>query len=132
MAKTTKDKLEAGDKRRAGTLLSNFLRQIAQEKVAGEKEVMTKAEALARQIWNRALGRHAIGVDNDTGKIIYEKPDKSMIDIIFDRTEGRVGTFEEEKKKGEDIPSKVSRKNKARINKMSTDTNKKKDSLKSK
>lgn len=122
-SKDTRDKLEAGDKKRAGRLLSTFIRQIAQEKIAvevseGEAVEVTKAEALARQIWDRALGAFKT-VDMKTGAIKHYAPDKDMIHILFDRMEGRVGTFEDEKKKAESIPNKISRKNKQRINKIS-------------
>lgn len=137
MAKTAKDKLETGDKKRAGRLLSNFIRQIAQEEIAvevtsGESKMITKAEALARQIWDRALGKFVKHVDMESGAILYEAPDKAMVTLLFDRIEGKAGTIEDERKKNENIPSKVSRKNAARINKIATGTNKKDSSLKSK
>lgn len=133
MAETTKDKLEAGDKKRAGRLVSTFLRSVAQEKVAGETGAVTRAEALARLLWDMALGRSKI-VDMETGKITTEcsSPDKHAMDIVIDRIEGKTGTFEQEKTKSESVPKKVSRKNKQRINKISTNTNKKDGSLKSK
>lgn len=118
--KTVKDKLEAGNKKRAGHLISSFIRSVAQEKVAGDKGQLTRAEALARLLWDMALGVVKT-VDMDTGKILvgYAPPDKHAMDVIMDRMEGRVGTFEDEKKKSESIPDKISRKNKNRINKLS-------------
>jgi hypothetical protein len=118
--KTIKDKLEAGNKKRAGHLISSFIRSVAQEKVAGEDTVITRAEALARLLWDMALGRSKV-VDMETGKITteYSSPDKHAMDVIIDRMEGRVGSFEDEKKKSESIPDKISRKNKNRINKLS-------------
>jgi len=119
-AKEKRDKLEAGNKKRAGHLISSFIRSVAQEKVAGETDAITRAEALARLLWDMALGRSKV-VDIETGKISteYISPDKHAMDIIMDRMEGKVGTFEDEKKKSENIPDRVSRKNKARINKLS-------------
>lgn len=127
--KSTRDKIEAGDKKRAGRLISTFIRSVAQEKVAGETNAVTRAEALARLLWDMALGRIKV-VDMETGKISIESvpPDKHAMDVIIDRMEGRVGTFEDEKKKSESIPDRISRKNKTRANKIATDTG----SLKSK
>jgi len=118
--KTVKDKLEAGNKKRAGHLISSFIRSVAQEKVAGEDTVITRAEALARLLWDMALGRSKV-VDVETGEISteYSPPDKHAMDIIMDRMEGRVGTFEDEKKKSETITDRISRKNQVRINKLS-------------
>lgn len=117
--KTTKDKLEAGDKKRAGRLISSFIRSVAQEKVAGETEPITRAEALARLLWDMALGRIKV-VDMETGKISTEcsSPDKHAMDIVIERMEGRVGTFEDEKKKSESVPDRVSRASKKHINKL--------------
>lgn len=119
--KKNKDR-ELGEKARAGTLLSSFIRTIAQEKIAIEvegrpPEVIMKAEALARQIWNRALGEYRT-VDSKTGKITHYCPDKDMIHLIFDRMEGKAGSAEDAKNKIESIPEKMSRQNKERLNKL--------------
>lgn len=133
MSSSVSDKLEAGDKRRAGKLLSTFVRQIAQEKIAveveeGESRMITKAEALARQIWQRALGRFKT-VDPKTGKIASVPPDKDMIHLIFDRSEGRVGSFEDESKKAESIPDKISRINKRHLNKLALESANEKEKM---
>lgn len=114
-------KLEAGDKKRAGRLLSTFLREIAQEKikvVGGEEapKTVTKARALADNIWARALGIYSYYDTNGLLKI--PPPDKQMIELIFDRCEGKVGTHEEEKKKDASVPDKVSQANKDKLNKI--------------
>lgn len=123
MAETTEDKIEAGDKKRAGRLVSTFLRSVAQEKIAvevteGESKLITRAEALARQLWKMALGKFVKHVDMKTGTIYYEAPDKHAMDIVIDRMEGRVGTLEDEQNKDETIPDKISRKNKQKISKI--------------
>jgi len=95
--KDLKNKLEAGEKSRAGRLLSTFLREIAQEKTeilsveGGIPKKVTKARALAAQIWRRALGTYTY-VDPVTEVIKQPPPDKQMIELIFDRCEGKVGT----------------------------------------
>ena len=98
------EKSEQGKKVIAGKLLSKFIREIASEeyddpiiKARGEEAVMvTKAEAIARHIWNVALGYvEEVDVYTDgkkTGvKLETHRPDKWAINIIWDRMEGRVG-----------------------------------------
>ncbi|KKN27411.1 hypothetical protein LCGC14_0864930 [marine sediment metagenome] len=93
-----------GKKVVAGKLLSKFIRDIASEeyddpiiKAKGEEAVMvTKAEAIARHIWNVALGYvEEVDIYKDgvkTGvKLETHRPDKWAISIIWDRMEGRVG-----------------------------------------
>ncbi|KKN71211.1 hypothetical protein LCGC14_0422540 [marine sediment metagenome] len=121
--KNLKDKLEAGDKKRAGRLLSTFLREIAQEKTeilsveGGVPKQVTKARALAAQIWRRALGTY-VYIDPVTDATKQPPPDKQMIELIFDRCEGKVGTHDEEVKKDASVPDKVSQANKDKLNKM--------------
>ena len=121
--KDLKTKLEAGEKSRAGRLLSTFLREIAQEKteilsVEGNiPKKVTKARALAAQIWRRALGTYTY-VDPATDVVKQPPPDKQMIELIFDRCEGRVGTHDEEVKKDASVPDKVSQANKDKLNKL--------------
>jgi len=93
-----------GKKVIAGKLLSKFIREIASEeyddpviKAKGEEAVMvTKAEAVARHIWNVALGYvEEVGIYKDGVKVGVKlethRPDKWAIGIIWDRMEGRVG-----------------------------------------
>lgn len=103
MSKDT-EKSDHGKKTAAGKLLSKFIREIASEeyddpiiKAKGEEAVMvTKAEAIARHIWNMALGFvEEVDIYKDgvkTGvKLETHKPDKWAINLIWDRLEGRVG-----------------------------------------
>ncbi len=95
-----------GRKTRAGKLLTRFLETIAEEvteiiidPVTGEDKMVTKAEALARKIWKRALGYKE--TDIKTGVESVHAPEQSKIGLIFDRIEGRAPTA------GEDVKDKV-------------------------
>lgn len=108
--------LELGKKHRSGTVLSNYIRAIATEKTERvdviisadkvEKKLVSKAEAMARDIWKKAL----------------ESPDsKEMLEyrkLILDRAEGKpnVHGSDEEKQKRASIPDKISEINKHRLN----------------
>lgn len=67
-----------GAKIKAGKLLSRYIREIANEVIELDEEnpdaPMTKAEYLARDIWERALAG-----------------DKKCRDIVLERIEGKVG-----------------------------------------
>lgn len=110
------------EKAKIGRLLSHFIKEIATEEVAfvdrdsGEDLLITKAEAVARIIWRDALGWTEVP---DSGKPIVHKPDKSMIHLIFDRIEGKVGSSEDYKKKDTKIYDKISDVAQKRINKLS-------------
>jgi hypothetical protein len=130
MTETNQDKLEKGEKQRAGTLLSNFIRQILQErttyvdtdaKTEADIKMLTKAEAIARTIIDRALGKYTYH-DEKTDEWKVPPPDKRMLELIYDRVEGRVGTYAEEKEKQAEIPDKVSRANEKVLNQMATET----------
>jgi len=120
-----KEYTEHGLKVRAGQLLSRFLKEIANEKTelvrdpeTGEDRLATKAEALARLIWQMALGwREAVKTKKGVMEEIIHHPDKAMIHMIFDRLEGRIPytTVSGDKKK---IPvsQRMSEESKKRIN----------------
>ncbi len=126
------EKSEHGKKVVAGKLLSKFIREIASEeyddpiiKAKGEEAVMvTKAEAVARHIWNVALGYvEEVGIYKDgvkTGvKLETHRPDKWAISIIWDRMEGRVG--QADAKVGSDkasLADKVSAQGKKRLDQI--------------
>lgn len=120
---------EIGNKRRAGNLLSSYLRLIAQETIVitdldkGEDKVVCKAEALSKLIWDRALGRKEVLEDGTT---VQHDPDKDMIKLVYDRMEGKVANPEENKQRTQELPDKVSDINKDRLNKIATDGSKKK------
>jgi len=114
--------MKRADEKRFKKLVSEYIKQVATEKVAIDDPdavdviIVTKAEALARQIWARALGTYQ-EEDKKTGKMKKPPPDKAMIELIIDRTEGRVGTVS---KPGDQIsiPDRISEKNKQRLNKL--------------
>ncbi len=111
----------AGDKIRAGRQLSTFLRKIAQEKtehVEGPdgEVMMTKAEALARQMFKLALGGTVYDVKK--GIDVRLPPDRGMIALIWDRMEGRAVAIDDSDMKKRTLPKKVSDANKQRLNDM--------------
>lgn len=112
-----------GDKIRAGTLLSSHLRRIAQEESEfiespdGDR-MGTKAEQLARLMWKLALGYKS--EDVKTGKTIKHGPDRGMVQLIWDRMEGRAAPTNDNLKKKRALPKKVSDENKKRLNNLAT------------
>ena len=115
-----------GDKARAGRMLSEFLRRIAQEKTectegtALEDGVMvTKAEAMARAMFKIALGYEETVVSKGGVSIVKKvKPSAGMMALIFDRMEGRAAPSNEGDKEKRTLPKKVSAENKKRLNKL--------------
>ena len=111
----------AGDKIRAGRQLSTFLRKIAQEKtefMEGEdgEAMMTKAEALARKMFELALGGKVYDVKK--GKDVILPPDRGMIALIWDRMEGRAVATDDSDMKKRKLPKRVSDANRDRLNEM--------------
>ena len=116
-SKENKQMLELGDKKRAGQLISSYLRAIGTEKTestvvftdpdSGKSKIISKAEMLARDIWEQALN----GTDNKT-KLEYRK-------LLLDRIEGRpeVGSEDVKQKRGS-IPDRVSEVNRDRLNEL--------------
>ncbi len=81
---------------KAGKLLSKFVRQIAEEAtecLLGENDndrMVTKAEALARIMWDTALGKDIKETDEHGVPVtIRRRPDKGMMALIWDRMEGK-------------------------------------------
>lgn len=114
-SKENKQMLELGQKQRAGQLISSYLRAIGTEKTElvdvavgpdkCERRIVSKAEAMARDIFKQALE----GADAKM-KLEYRK-------LVLDRIEGRpdVGQMDEKQKRGS-VPDRVSEVNKNRIN----------------
>ncbi len=87
---------ERGHRTRVGKLLSNYIRQIAEEETemvtdpkSNEDRMATKAEALARLIWKKALGWTELQVVKGETIDIRHHPDKYLMGLLFDRMEGR-------------------------------------------
>lgn len=112
-----------GDKSRAGRILSQYLRKIAQEETEMIKgpdsdKMGTKAEAMARLMFKIALGYEEY--DIKTEKTTIHKPSAGMIALIWDRIEGRAAAANENLDKRRTLPKKVSDENKRRMNKLAT------------
>ena len=125
MAKDKKPKTKRGKLTRAGQLLSQFIRDIALEETEfvkdtdGEDRMASKAEALARLMWKKALGYIEEKVNDDGSKErIIHPPDRTMMAMIFDRMEGRAPLVNPDKKDRRTIADKVSEQGAKRINKI--------------
>jgi len=106
---------EPGSKQRAGQLISSYLRAIGTEKTElvdvavgpdkVEHRIVSKAEALARDMFEKALE-----CDDEKLKLEYRK-------VVLDRIEGRpdVGQVDERQKRSS-VPDRISEVNKNRIN----------------
>lgn len=111
-------------KAEAGKLLSQFLRQIAEEKTERIEDpeqgdrIASKAEALARVMWKIALGYTEF--DPKTQKEKIHKPDKSMIKLLYERIEGKVPESPRVKGDTEDVADKVTALGRKRINAISS------------
>ena len=119
-SKENKAMVELGSKQRAGRLLSNYLRAIADERTevadiaVGPDEiqhrVISKAEALARDMFKQAMECADAKL-----KLEYRK-------LVLDRIDGKPGAGdEEEEKKKDGIPERISEINKARANAIAGD-----------
>lgn len=119
--KENKDLLELGQKRRAGMILSQYLRAIAQEMTEivdvsispdkVEHQIVSKAERLARDMWNKALE------SGDKKEMLeYRK-------LVIERTDGKAGTVHDAiDDRKESIPDKISAMNKRRLNSLAEES----------
>ena len=116
-----------GKKTKAGQLLSHFLRQIAEEsteliKDGSEDRMATKAEALARQMWKDALGYKEIEPVYRGGELMGNKevthhPNRAMMELVFNRIEGRAPFAIQEGDEKITVTERVSEEGKKRIGK---------------
>lgn len=121
--------MAASKKARAGLLLSGFLRDIAEEKtelvtVDGEDRMVSKAQALARLIWQRGLGWVEQMKTEDGLVDVIHQPDRVYVQLLLDRLEGRVAAVEPGKKEQRTVSDRVGEQSKKRINSMSKDSDK--------
>jgi len=106
-------------KTKAGKVLTRYLEIISEEKTEmikgadGVDRLATKAEALARIIWKRALGYKELDVKTNTD--IIHQPEQSKIGIIFDRMEGKAPMAGEDTKGKITAAEKVTEVGKKRI-----------------
>lgn len=117
-----------GDKQRAGIMLSTKLREIAQEKTelidGPDGECMgTKVEALTRLMWKMALGYTETNIKGDVAVEKIVGPDRGMMQLIWDRMEGRAAPVNDNLQKKRKLPAKVSDANKERANRIATNGN---------
>jgi len=121
----TEESSEHGKKVKAGKLLSQFLREISQEKTemvkdpeTGEDRMGTKAEALVRNMWKMALGYTEQRVVGDDLKDFSFSPDKGMMSRIFDRIEGKVPMTATIDKQKATAAERLTKENTKRLNKV--------------
>lgn len=119
---------EHGLKTRAGKLLSSYIRQIAEEVTemvkdpkTGDDRMATKAEALARLIWKKALGWTEVSTVNDKLVETTYHPDKVLMGLLFDRIEGRAPLTIGEGDEKITVAERVSEQGKKRINEILDD-----------
>lgn len=123
--KNKKKKSDHGKLTKAGQLLSQFIRQIAVEETEfikdsdGEDRMVTKAEALARLVWQRALGYTEIRIPvSGPPEDIIHPPDRVYVGMLWDRMEGRAPLMNPEKGNKRTIADRVSEQGKRRINQI--------------
>lgn len=127
--KNKKKKPDHGVRTKAGQLLSQFVKRIALEETefikdpdGGKDRMVTKAEALVRLIWRRALGYEEVKVDDKGGSTtVQHLPDRVYVGMLFDRMEGRAPLMNPDKKGGRTIADRVSEQGTKRLNKMAED-----------
>lgn len=107
---------------KAKRLVTYFLQEIANEEtetvhIEGEDRMVTKAEALARFIWKASLGYSEERVTSEGVKTIEARPDKGMIAVLLDRTEGKAGPAIGVGKEKKTVADKVSEQGVDRITK---------------
>ncbi len=120
---------EQGIRTRAGKLLSAFIRQIAEEETealidsdVSEDRMVTKAEALARLIWRKALGYKEVQIVKGEAVDIKYAPDKGCMALIFDRMEGKAPASLDEGDEKLTVAERVSEQGKKRINEVIDDS----------
>ncbi len=116
-----------GTKQRAGLILSSMMRSIAEEEteLGGTKsdpKMISKAEALARLVWKKALGYTEQVLRNNELIDDTHPPDRVYVGMLLDRLEGRVAAVEPGKKEKRTVADRVGEQNKKRINAIAKDS----------
>ena len=121
------DLMELGKRSRAGRVLSEYLRGIATERtetvidpITCKAVIVSKAEALARKLWDRAMGRR-IKEDPETGRtvIVEGEIDLDCAKLLLERIEGKTGVSSDATDAGKPTAAdRVSEVNKRRLNSM--------------
>lgn len=76
-------------KKDASKQLTQHIREMASEKIEVDGKEMTRAKALAYQMWQAAQGYDEI---TRGGQTIRHPPDKIVMNQLIDRLEGKVAT----------------------------------------
>ena len=107
--------------KRAATIeLSKLIKRIGQEQhtIDDAGAAITKFEALARYVWSAALGYTS--KDVKTGVEVVHYPDKSYVNMIFDRTDGKVApAVSNDGKKKATLSTRIKEQSLRRLNQMS-------------
>ena len=113
---------ELGNKARTGRVVSEYMRGIASERtecirnpVTGKKELVSKAEALARLVWEKALGKVW---DDEAKQFVTDKPSITHLKLLLERCEGKAGSAGEIDDGKLSVPDKISEINRKRMNSM--------------
>lgn len=116
------EKPDKAHRTKAGQLLSKWLRQIAEEETefikddGGDDRMITKAEAIARLIWRKALGYSEKKINSKGVEVVENHPpDRTMINLLLDRIEGRAPMSTDMGKKKRSIADRVGEQGKSRI-----------------
>ena len=118
-------------KKKAGKILSDAINKIALEETEsisnadGEDVMVNKAEALARLIWQSALGYTITTIEGVTAEEIIHPPSLAHQNILLDRIGGKVAAAEPIKSdKKSALADKISKEATKRINKIGEKINK--------
>jgi hypothetical protein len=101
-----------------GAILSKYLRALALdvETMDDSGDPITKAQALAKLVWQYALGFEKEDPDNP-GKKTHIPPDWRAIDLLYNRIEGKVNLMPPEET-GRSLTEKISDLGKAKLNSL--------------
>ena len=109
-----------GVRKNATNILTEHLKRLGSENVSIEDKSDTRFEALAKLVWDKALGyREEIKLGNGEIETTIHKPDRGFIGMIFDRTEGRVAPVAaDDSKKKVSLADRIGEQSKVRLNRL--------------
>lgn len=106
------------------TLLTRHLKELAatlSDQMGDDGNALTRAEALAKVIWDRAIGWKEM---DDQGKEVKHKPEPWAVSLVYERLEGRCPTAEDVgSNKGTSVAEKVGDLSRVKINKLTEEPN---------
>lgn len=100
------------------TLLTRHLRELAgslSDQIGDDGNALTKAEALAKVLWERAIGWTET---DDAGKKTEHKPEPWAVSLVYERLEGRCPTAEDVGGSKGTIADKIGELSKTKINRL--------------